>query len=264
VAYVAAQIKVARGYGLKSYCHTVATLKRQEMLVGKAFRRLVASDPAWAQAVWGGFYSEGARSPNRNFRKRPVGNVLLGCSQPGDAILVSHHHRIFLSDDDCYDTIAAVLERGIELHILSKGLVIGPATDTSVLQLAKVLKNMIRTAKRRKIRETVAQRLINPIPFKAPVGWRKVKFLLKGSERAGMVPDEAERALVRTGARMRRRKVTIEDVTKFFAEQGLKRALDWNSVRRHLIAARKDFVLDHMPPPIPPNAEPVPTLGIDD
>ena len=260
---MAAQFKV-RGYGLKSYCHTVATLKRQEKLTRRAFEKLVATDPLWAQAVWGGFYSEGARSPNRNFRKRPVGNVLLGCSQPGDVILVSHHHRIFLSDDDCYDTIAAVMERGVNLHILNKELVIGPHTDTAILQMAKVMKNMIRTAARRKRRETVAQQRASRVPFRPPVGWKKIKYRLKGNERSALVPDEVEREIVRTGARMRRREVTIEDVTKFFAEQGLKRPLDWNSVRRHLIAARKDFVLDHMPPPIPPNAEPVPTLGIDD
>jgi len=264
---------VVRGYGRASTDGQVLSTTQQEAVVHDAFGAYQKIKPAWADAVWGGFFADEATGRTSCFHERNAGSLLLAACQPGDVIVVSNYDRIFARVVDVCDTLDLLKARNIGLIVLDCEIDTTTILGAFVYKLLALVKELEVHEIRRRTRESKDHRKRIGRPHTYPTcGWKIIEVMVPGVSGAQkyFVPDNAARRLARE----------IMNV-KIMLEGGYERARVYcnanNILRRNrrkwtkrtfqkwCDAAFKNFPLhngSHDPAPIPANAIPVGTNTI--
>lgn len=269
-------VKVVRGYGRASTDKQLLSPSQQEAVVKDAFDLFVRVKPEWQSATWGGFFFDEATHRDSKFREREVGSLVLAATQPGDAIIVSNFDRIFAKVADVCETLDLIQQRKFRLVVLDLDTDLSSDLGQCFFKVMAAIKELEVKATRSRTRNALQHRRNVGLPAgRHPLGWSTVAVMIKGKVRRYYVPNEEQRALGRKILDLQvRRGLNFKDTMKLLNQLGIKNPQAENYGRRQsgkwtphaiakwLRAAQNNFPLrngSHVPFPIPPEAEPVPT-----
>ena len=154
---------------------------------------------------------------------RPEGAALLAVLQPGDVVITPKLDRMFRSALDALDVLAKLKAHNVVLHMIDLG---GDVTGNGISKLVFTILSAVAEAERDRIRERVTQvkrdqrqrnRYLGGI---VPYGFRV------GAD-GGLVPDEAEQAIIAEARALRGDGATLRAIQSALAAQhGRKLSLD--------------------------------------
>ncbi len=262
---------VARGYGRASTDRQVMSTEVQQSVAFAAFEAFVKSRPKWRDAVWGGFFPDGAEfhtCRETKLRERHYGSLILAASQPGDFIIAANFDRIFANPVDVCESLELCRQREIGIVVLDTDIDTSTIFGEMVFTILAAIKKMEVREIRRRTKESIAyrQRIGRPATYPL-IGWKHKTVRIPGvqSIQRYLVPDERARRYARQLFDiMTRGEYSHRQAFQYCNSEGFKQinGTPWtiHTFIKWMRAVRNDFVLpngNHEACPIPADAVPV-------
>jgi putative DNA-invertase from lambdoid prophage Rac len=155
--------------------------------------------------------------------ERPQGAALLAALKSGDVLITAKLDRMFRSALDALDVLAKLKARNVSLHMIDLG---GDVTGNGISKLVFTILSAVAEAERDRIRERVTQVKRDQKQRNRYLGGI-VPFGFRVGQDGGLVPDEAEQAVITLARALRADGVTLRAIQAALeAQHGRKLSLD--------------------------------------
>jgi putative DNA-invertase from lambdoid prophage Rac len=159
--------------------------------------------------------------------------AMLAILKPWDVLITPKLDRMFRSALDALDVLAKLKARNVSLHMVDLG---GDVTGNGISKLVFTILSAVAEAERDRIRERVTQVKRDQRQRNRYLGG-KLPFGFRIGHDGGLVPDEAEQALISAARALRAHGATIRAIqTMLETQHGRKLSLD----ALHRVVAGKD------------------------
>jgi len=154
---------------------------------------------------------------------RPEGAGLLGALKSGDVVITPKLDRMFRSALDALYVLAKLKARNVILHMIDLG---GDVTGNGISKLVFTILSAVAEAERDRIRERVTQVKRDQRQRNRYLGGI-VPFGFRVGEDGGLVPDEAEQAVIAQACALRADGATLRAIQAALeAQHGRRLSLD--------------------------------------
>jgi putative DNA-invertase from lambdoid prophage Rac len=154
---------------------------------------------------------------------RPEGASLLGALKSGDVLITPKLDRMFRSALDALDVLAKLKARSVILHMIDLG---GDVTGNGISKLVFTILSAVAEVERDRIRERVTQVKRDQRQRNRYLGGI-VPFGFRVGADGGLVPDEAEQAVIAEARALRADRATLRAIQATLEAQfGRKLSLD--------------------------------------
>ena len=150
--------------------------------------------------------------------ERPAGGRLFARLKAGDIVIAPKLDRLFRSALDALQTVQALRERGVSLHLLDLG---GDISGNGLSKLFLTIAAAFAEAERDRIRERIGQVKADQKARGRYLGGLK-PFGYRIGDDSELVPDEAEQAAIKRMAAMRKRGKSLRAIAAAMTAKGHK------------------------------------------
>jgi putative DNA-invertase from lambdoid prophage Rac len=150
--------------------------------------------------------------------ERPAGGRLFARLKAGDIVVAPKLDRLFRSALDALQTVQALRERGVSLHLLDLG---GDISGNGLSKLFLTIAAAFAEAERDRIRERIGQVKTDQKARGRYLGGLK-PFGFQIGDDGELVPDEAEQAAIKRMAAMRKRGKSLRAIAAAMTAKGHK------------------------------------------
>jgi putative DNA-invertase from lambdoid prophage Rac len=140
--------------------------------------------------------------------ERAEGTALLAILKPGDVLITPKLDRMFRSALDALDVLAKLKTRNVILHMIDLG---GDVTGNGISKLVFTILSAVAEAERDRIRERVTQVKRDQRQRNRYLGGM-VPFGFRVGDDGGLVPDEAEQAVIAKARSLRADGATLRAI----------------------------------------------------
>jgi DNA invertase Pin-like site-specific DNA recombinase len=155
--------------------------------------------------------------------ERAEGTALLAALKPGDVVITPKLDRMFRSALDALDVLAKLKGRNVNLHMIDLG---GDVTGNGISKLVFTILSAVAEAERDRIRERITQVKRDQRQRNRYLGGI-VPFGFRAGDDGGLVPDDAEQAMIAQARALRAGRATIRAIQAALeADHGKRLSLD--------------------------------------
>lgn len=205
-------------YGRHSTNKQGLTRKAQFLAARGYFKMFLRGKAQWTQ-----FYYDPATKGNLPFGERPAGRELYATLQKGDHLILPKIDRGFRSVHDGSQTLHALHQRGVIVHIVDLRVDTNTAMGQFFLNTLLAMAQLERDFAAQRTKEVFAALRASNRPYcrSAPIGWKIVNKGKRTGRRYHV--DHEERALVDAMQRLRDQKWSQDDIAIWCKRQRIYR-----------------------------------------